>query len=1301
MSSGALSWIQNTLEEIAKSPAQAKQLLATLFCQNLLWEGPRRRGAVSLTLPQSILSSAVYTERIAEAGGVPLYFIEWPERKAPGMTARRAVRRALSATATEHVVCYFCPKAQHLAFTWARKRTDGKIELRTLPFDFGSAARTTIERLAELAFVTQDYVGDSIPFIQVLDKLNRAFSVEAVTEKFFEDYQKIFEALQRQLYEDVVASRQQGAFTGENDIKLWAHDYALQCLNRIMFLYFIQRKGWLGGDRNFLANFWRSYQKNKPADDRFFEDWLKVLFFEAFNGKGHGGFRNFPDEVRKQIIEAPYLNGGLFRENELDRRCLVTITDEFFRALFDEFDGSQPGFFERYNFTISESTPLDVEVAVDPEMIGKVYESLVNVTEAGLAENDQRGKAGIFYTPRVEIDVMCRLAVVDALCSRVAQHGPPETKALLYQLVFAVDPEEKEAADRALREACLWPKVSSVLRTLTVCDPACGSGSFLVGMLLVLDDLQARASAQLGTEETPYERRRRIIGEQLYGVDVMDWAVHVAELRLWLQLVVETELSKQQLHMQPLLPNLSFKVRRGDSLVQEVGGIDFHLHRHSLPLSDTLRRRLNQLKNNKLEYYHGKGQHSEEDLKREELELFRQILENRIHQLENKIAGLRQELQRHGVQHELPGMGAQQAQAVGDDAHKEEKKRIQELEAECASYRRALEALRTIHDVPFVWDIAFVEIFSGDEPGFDIVIGNPPYVRQEKIAPPDKREDDYSPDEWRRLKAEYKEKLQRSVAMAWPKYFEYHPASGRYRKLDGRSDLYVYFYFHGLSLLNSQGSFCFITSNSWLDVGYGAELQEFLLKHCHVKLILDNEAKRSFAQADVNTVIVLLSAANDETDWGLEQLARFVMFKVPFEDAVGAETFIKIEQVTDRLATPSYRVVVRRQRELREEGLASDEGDDSDELAADGGQKKGKSSGPLIKIARYLGNKWGGKYLRAPDIYFTILEKGKGKLVRLGDIAEVRRGFTTGANEFFYLRPVGKTVKEVAELAASNPTALVHVRNAAGWEGEIEAEFLRPVIKSPRECRRILIRPEELHYLIFMCHQDKGTLRGTAALEYILWGETQCYHEGSTCKGRKRWWDVGMRKFAPVLWPMMHNDRPAAFWNESRVAVDHNLFEIIHPDSLEIWCALISSLQVLFRELYGRSNLGQGALKTEGVDIVQLIAVKPKLLKVRQDDIRQALKQLALRHIMPLQSEVVSSDRRALDNIVFRVLGLTPGERDAVYEAVISLVEARLKKAKSVGVDAVSRNARTHPARSQEKIESAEAVCGRRSPMRG
>jgi hypothetical protein len=1149
-----------------------------------------------------------------------------------GLVSQRRQASRLPSWNLENLL-FICTTSDYDRFTFAHFR--GEKAHRAVLTTFGwERGETALHTLCKYNLENLRFPDDPSDTESWLTQWRAAFDVQAVTDAFFRDYERVFDILQRQLYQQT------------ND-KVWAHDYALQVLNRLMFLYFIQRKTtpdgryWLGDDRRFIKGFWEAYRASGEKNS-FFKRWLSVLFFEAFNNK-FSPKPYLPQALNDALRLAPYLNGGLFTRNELDEKYSIELPDSIFEMLFDQFEGATPGFFERYNFTISENTPLDQEVAVDPEMIGKVYETLVNIAFEGLEGEDRRGRAGIFYTPRVEIDLMRRLSLVDWL----ANHLGEEHKPLLYDAVFAYDPEEKRRADEALSSRNLWPTLNALLRSCTVCDPACGSGSFLVGMLLVLDDLQARANEQLGIEETPYERRRRIIGEQLYGVDVMEWAVHVAELRLWLQLVVETDLKPAQLKFRPLLPNLSFKVRPGDSLVQELGGISFALHHKHLDIPSTLKGKLTRLKAEKLKFYRADPDdpsqyRSEHELKLAEVQLFREILETKAHTLHNQIVILNRRIEHPSQLHTLEGI------EIGDRQLERNvqawKAQRDELQEQLDRLHQALATLQNAHDVPFIWDVAFVEIFEGDKRGFDIVLGNPPYVRQEMIAPPLLREEDFSPEQWRKKKAEHKAKLQHSACELWPRFF-------KNRKPDGKSDLYVYFYLHGLSLLNEKGSFCFITSNSWLDVGYGADLQEFLLRHSHVKLVLDNEVKRSFAQADVNTVIVLLAPPDDRREDGLSKTARFVMFKKPFEELARAEVFKAIEAVTERQSTPVYRVTARPQRELLEEGLESGTDEESPT------PQKRKSHGPFIKTARYIGNKWGGKYLRAPDIFFTILEKGKGKLVRLGDIAEVRFGIKTGANEFFYLEPRGNPA----------PAGYLHVRNGAGWEGELEEEFLKPVIKSPRECRSILIKPEDLRYKIFMCHRDKSELKGTAALEYIRWGEAQGYHERPSCKGRPRWWDVGVREFGKVLWPMIHNDRPAVFWNGYGVAVDHNLFEILGDYPLELWAFLASSPQIIFRELYGRSNLGEGALKTEGIDIRKFEVIRPEVMRsFGIERLEAAFEQMSKRPIQPLEIEIHQPDRRALDEVVFDVLGLTVGEREAVYEAVVNLVRARLERAQSV-----------------------------------
>jgi hypothetical protein len=297
--------------------------------------------------------------------------------------------------------------------------------------------RTASERLAMLDAekISPDLFGLSPLAIQ--NQHDIAFDVEAVTKVFYDEYKIIFRSLENDLFK-------------QTKDKPFAHDFSLQFLNRCMFIYFVQRKRWLNDDPDFFCHFWEAYIKTDQPADSFVEKWLDVLFFEAFNKKAHGGYRRFPEKILNALLLAPYLNGGLFTKNELDRNYAekINITDSRFRQIIE--------FLERYNFTVSEDTPFDQEVAVDDEMLGKVYESLVNVSE----EIDQRGEAGIFYTPRTEIDLMCRLSLVDYLTN----HLGDTHKKLLYEMVFALTPEEKQKADDAIHKAGLLKEIDNLLQ---------------------------------------------------------------------------------------------------------------------------------------------------------------------------------------------------------------------------------------------------------------------------------------------------------------------------------------------------------------------------------------------------------------------------------------------------------------------------------------------------------------------------------------------------------------------------------------------------------------------------------------------------------------------------------------------------------------------------------------------------------------------------------------------------------------------------------------------------------------------
>jgi hypothetical protein len=838
---------------------------------------------------------------------------------------------------------------------------------------------------------------------------------------------------------------------------------------------------------------------------QFFQDFydlFRLLKSDLLQGTGDAGWAHesalqflgqqmsqrflqlFPTSVRVGPLRNLTLSRGFFTRKDLAQPYRARLTGARLQQVLEFLGG--------YTYTATEDTPLDQEVAVGPSTIGKVFESLVDLSEG----STQRGEVGIYYSPRVEIDLMCRLALVDWL----ANHLGPKQKPLLYKAVFAVESEHRGTADAALAELNLWPGVRRLLRSVTVVDPACGSGSFLVGMLSVLDNLCARANAQLGVAETAFERKRHIVAHCLYGVDVLAWAVEITRLRLWLQLLAAGPGTSADLVPDSYLPGVDLNLHCGDSLVPDTGEI------HLAAPED------------------GQPDPSQADT------------------------------------------------------------------------------------IPFAWDVAFAEVFERRRPGFDIVVGNPPYVRQELIHDPRQPSGGGTVAD----RVAYKAKLARAVYAAWPRTFGYEGDRDRARwKLDARSDLYIYFYLHGLSLLNGQGTFCFITSNSWLDVRYGRDLQEFLLTRGKLKLVIENQARRSFSGVDVNTVITLLGPAQDATTpcpSSLQHQARFLLLSIPFDQALDPAIWLAVEGAASRDTTPEYRVHPLKQVALLDHGL-------------DPHQK------------RFVGEKWGAKYLRAPDIYWLIVEKAGAKLLRLGSVAQVRRGITTGANGFFFLDE----------------------QRAAQWA--IEKEFLAPAVRSPRDCSRIWLEPSEgLGWYIFVCHKERDELQGTRALEYIKYGEAQGLDQRPTLRGRARWWDLGPRSGAHVHCNYLV-DRVMRFYaSASRFLTSDNFQEIrtsVEPQAMAAACN--STICQLSANVLGRSNFGGGLLKLQTFEVKDLWIPDPTLLG---EQARRLTKHAGLLHLDDPQ-------RHALDSMVFDMLGLTTGERDAVYEAVQGLVSARLSKARN------------------------------------
>jgi len=342
-----------------------------------------------------------------------------------------------------------------------------------------------------------------------------AFDVEKVTREFYREYRRVFEHVEA-LIEGFDNSESKRLFTQ-------------QLFNRLMFITFVQKKGWLKFDSqtNYLPAIWNAYSSESDSNTNFYRDRLRLLFFTGLNTPNDVNIVdiNRNGVLQKLIGDVPYLNGGLFEEDDDDRNPDIFIPDECIEAILNDL-------FNRFNFTVTESTPLDIEVAVDPEMLGKVFEELVT----------GRNEKGSYYTPKTVVSFMCREAI----------------KGYLGGYEELVD--EHDTGSISISEA---RQLLRKLSQITVCDPACGSGAYLVVMLHELHELYRLLDtrAEEVTARDNYQRKLAIIRNNLYGVDIDSFAVNIAQLRLWLSLAVEYRGDRPE-----PLPNLDFKIEVEDSL---------------------------------------------------------------------------------------------------------------------------------------------------------------------------------------------------------------------------------------------------------------------------------------------------------------------------------------------------------------------------------------------------------------------------------------------------------------------------------------------------------------------------------------------------------------------------------------------------------------------------------------------------------------------------------------------------------------------------------------------------------------
>lgn len=451
---------------------------------------------------------------------------------------RRIVNRLL----TEHPYSLFIfsdPEQEYWRFVNVKldRKSDEKQDrttsetrriIRRITVGPGERLRTAAERIAMLDVETMQPARRDLPGLSPLaiqERHDEAFDVEKVTQKFFTSYREIFERAEAQIE----------GITDDEERRLFAQ----RLFNRLLFIAFLERKGWLttlDGREDYLQALWEAHlreQRTQNGKANFHRDRLKLLFFSGLNTEHEVNLadRRLGGFLQSRIGQVPYLNGGLFEKDHLDSRSEIEVPDEILAPAIDELIYS-------FNFTVTESTPFDIEVAVDPEMLGKIFEELVT----------GRHESGSYYTPKTVVSFMCR----EALKGYLRTECPQETDDAIGAFV-----EEQDAGRLANPE-----RVLEALRRVRVCDPACGSGAYLLGMLRELIDLRQMLFATHRLDSPIiYDRKLEIIQHNLYGVDIDPFAVNIARLRLWLSLIVEYDGDTP-----PPLPNLDFKIEVGDSL---------------------------------------------------------------------------------------------------------------------------------------------------------------------------------------------------------------------------------------------------------------------------------------------------------------------------------------------------------------------------------------------------------------------------------------------------------------------------------------------------------------------------------------------------------------------------------------------------------------------------------------------------------------------------------------------------------------------------------------------------------------
>ena len=687
-----------------------------------------------------------------------------------------------------------------------------------------------------------------------IEEIEYAFSIEKVTKEFFDRYRDLFLKLKESL--EKIVKRDKFVKEEFDNRGIQVTDFTKKLLGQIVFLYFLQKKGWLGvdingnwgeGPKDFMRRLFGDKERGiKPLMQykNFFNEILEPLFYDALATD-----RSADDHYYRLFkCKIPFLNGGLFEPiNEYNwSKTDILLDNQIFEEIFKTFD--------RFNFTVKEDEPLEKEVAVDPEMLGKVFENLLEI-------KDRKSK-GAFYTPREIVHYMCQQSLINYLETNTSI-SREDLEKFIQLGDFALDiiireqeqikkygrsyVEDKFTIPKSVREK--HKEIDKLLKEIKVIDPAVGSGAFPVGMMNEIVKARSILSIYFEENRKDYDLKREIIENCLYGVDIEPSAVEITKLRFWLSLIVD-ELDMK--NIKPL-PNLDHKIMCGNSLLEEFEGVKLFDEKLLGEVKKDNSFELKQINDEIARLYKEKGNiitgKSNGNVKEigKEIKLLErkkkrlasdltdtsrnmtldEAAENRIKESQKKLSELKK-LQKEYFNEQ----NRKTKKKLREDISKIEWELIEETlkEQNNEVAMQKLEQYKKNKAKPFfLWKLYFSDVFQRQNPGFDVVIANPPYL--EARSP------------------EFTESMKNDLQNFIKNEFSYES-----NLITKGADLLIYFYVKSLQLIRKDGFIAYISQNAWLDTDYGKKFQKFIVNNTNIKAIIDSDYKH-FDTANINTVI--------------------------------------------------------------------------------------------------------------------------------------------------------------------------------------------------------------------------------------------------------------------------------------------------------------------------------------------------------------------------------------------------------------------------------------------------------------